>query len=532
MRLSSRCGRAIAVWNASPYSIRPLASGRRFLRLSSLLGELKSVRRASPIDLSLLKRTFAHNVGGMTDEKIDSEKELTLWENLKMLFGASKGFWLVNFVGFGDSVAYFGMLTLLTVFLNTRLGMSDQMTGVSVSMFTGLVTLFMFGGGFVSDRLGVRRALTWSLVAIVAGRALLSAAPIFGTGFWRHALSWFSLFLMAFGEGVIQPATYAGVKEYTDPRTATIGYGLLYSIMNLGIVAENFISPFVRTNDVFLNLGLKQIIGLGWGIDGVFWMCVAITGATLLIHLTLFTKKVEQRDRIVKDDRKVEVPTKKRSVKQVIAELPFFDARFMFFIFMLLPVRTLFAHQFLTVPDYVFREFPAEVSAKFEWINGLNPLIIVLGVPIVTALTRKVNVVTMMIIGTTVSALTTFMLVPGPSLSALLWYVVIFSFGEALWSSRFLEYVADLAPAGKVGAYMGLAGIPWFLAKFTTGLYSGSMLAHFIPKNGPHHSSTLWLIYGIIACISPVGLIASRRWIATLDAKARVASATVALREA
>ena len=40
---------------------------------------------------------------------------------------------------------------------------------------------------------------------------------------------------------------------------------------------------------------------------------------------------------------------------------------------------------------------------------------------------------------------------------------------KQLWSSRFLEYVADLAPAGKVGAYMGLAGIPWFLAKMTTG---------------------------------------------------------------
>ena len=71
-------------------------------------------------------------------------------------------------------------------------------------------------------------------------------------------------------------------------------------------------------------------------------------------------------------------------------------------------------------------------------------------------------------------------------------YVVVFSFGEALWSSRFLEYVANLAPAGQVGAYMGLAGIPWFLAKMTTGLYSGAMIQKFIPQGGPLDSGTMW----------------------------------------
>ena len=60
---------------------------------------------------------------------------------------------------------------------------------------------------------------------------------------------------------------------------------------------------------------------------------------------------------------------------------------------------------------------------------------------------------------------------------------------------------------------MGLAGIPWFLAKFTTGLYSGSMIAHFIPENGPHNSGTMWLIYACIACISPVCLLLFRNWL-------------------
>jgi hypothetical protein len=65
---------------------------------------------------------------------------------------------------------------------------------------------------------------------------------------------------------------------------------------------------------------------------------------------------------------------------------------------------------------------------------------------------------------------------------------------------------------------MGLANLPWFLAKFTTGLYSGSMLAHFIPKEASmvdkaSGSSEMWLIYALIACISPVLLIVFRRYL-------------------
>ena len=60
---------------------------------------------------------------------------------------------------------------------------------------------------------------------------------------------------------------------------------------------------------------------------------------------------------------------------------------------------------------------------------------------------------------------------------------------------------------------MGFAGLPWFLAKFTTGLYSGAMLSKFIPETGPQDPATLWLIYGFVACISPIGLILARSWI-------------------
>ncbi|HEY3296797.1 MAG TPA: MFS transporter [bacterium] len=430
-----------------------------------------------------------------TPSPAPEEEQISVKESFRLLFKASRGFWLVNLVNFGDGIAYFGILNLLTLYIHWDIGMSDQATGVAVSLFTGLVTLFMFGGGFISDRLGVRRALTLSIAVVLIGRLLLVAAP--SAGGLAAITLWLGLIFMGVAEGVVQPALYAGVKEFTDPRTATIGYSLLYAIMNLGIAAEAFVSPFIRARG---------------DIGGVFWVMIGFTVLMLVCNLLFFTKKVEQRDRVV--EYAAPTGTDTRHWKEKLKDLPFLDTRFIFFIFVLLPVRTLFAHQWLTLPDYVMRCFPANIGARYEWFQGLNPVIIVIFVPLIAALTRKVNIITMMIIGSAISAVTTFILVPGPHLWTLITYVVMFSFGEAVWSSRFLEYVANLAPAGRVGAYMGLAGIPWFLAKATTGLYSGHMIAAFLPEHGSiDRSGTMWLIYGCIAMISPIGLILGKKWV-------------------
>jgi dipeptide/tripeptide permease len=286
------------------------------------------------------------------------------------------------------------------------------------------------------------------------------------------------------------------VKEFTDPRTSTMGYSLLYAIMNLGIAAETFVSPYIRERS---------------GIPGVYWTMIGVTVAMLAANVLLFTRRVEERDRTVAYAVKPEHDD--RTLGQKVRALPFLDTRFIFFIFILLPVRTLFAHQWLTIPDYVMRCFPREVGARYEWFQGINPVVIVIGVPLIAALTRKVNIITMMILGTAVSAFSTFLLAGAPDVGRLIVYIVLFSVGEAMWASRFLEYVADLAPAGQVGAYMGLAGIPWFLAKATTGLYSGHMIARFMPEHGTKDPATMWMLYGLIALISPLGLILGRRWV-------------------
>lgn len=435
-------------------------------------------------------------------------------ESLRTFFAASRGYWLVNLgpCNFGDGVAYFGILALMTLFMAHDVGFSTRWSTISVGWYTGAVTIFMaLGGGVVSDRLGVRRALTTCIAVLLAGRVLFVLSP--GAPSWSAVaiLAWSALFVMAAGEGIIQPALYSGIKEYTDRRTATLGYAFLYSIMNLGIVAAEILSPLVRSAWARNVEGVDVHEVPTAGIAGAFWFFIGVTVVMLLLHVGLFTRKVERRDRTVAEAPVT--PGAKFSWSEYLHNLPILDRRFLFFIFILLPVRTLFAHQWLTMPDYVTRAFPPEIGSKWEWINGLNPLVIVVFVPLIAGLTQRRRVVDMMIVGTSVSALSTFLLVAEPNVYLLLAYFVVWSLGEAAWSSRFLEYVADIAPVNRVGIYMGVAGIPWFIAKTVTGVYAGDMLDAFVPQQGARSPGMLWLIYGLTALITPVGLVLARGWL-------------------
>lgn len=421
-------------------------------------------------------------------------------EALKGLMGSGPAYWLVNLVNFSDGIAYFGILNLLVLYFSKDLHIADQYASMYVSVLTGPVALLMVPGGWISDRVGTRNAISLSLLLGALGRGGLWACTLLSPTMVPAGVI-ASLLTMALATGILQPALYAGVKETTSTRYASMGFSLLYAIMNLGIVAESAISPFIRTES-----------GLNWGIRGVLAVMVAITALQLLIHLIAFPKAEPTRTAADPGEAAQGGSKAEASPRGSI-----FNPRFFYFIFILLPVRTLFAHQWLTVPDYIFRCFDKSVADRYEWFTGLNPLVVMIAVPLFCHLTARVHVLRMMIIGTAVSAAATFLLSLPPDPSRLIAYVVVFSLGEALWASRFLEYIAALAPPGQVGLYMGVANLPWFLAKFTTGFYSGAMLASYLPKSGSLHPEMLWTIYGFIACLSPVGLLIAYPWLRAGD---------------
>ncbi len=202
-----------------------------------------------------------------------------------------------------------------------------------------------------------------------------------------------------------------------------------------------------------------------------------------------------------------------RRLLQLRPDHPFHDLRFTFFIFVLIPVQTLFAHNWLTLPYYINRVFEGTtLGDNFEFFSNLNPILIFVLTPLIAALTIRADAYKMMIWGTLVMATPTFLLVLPPTPVTLIAYIVLMTIGEAMWQPRFLQIIAEIAPEGKTGAYMGIGQFPWFLTKLLTGMYSGWFVLTYIPRVGPQNSQTMWLIYAFIAMISPVCLILARRW--------------------
>jgi dipeptide/tripeptide permease len=313
------------------------------------------------------------------------------------------------------------------------------------------------------------------------------------------------------GYGIYQPACYAGVKKLTTAKTAAMGYAMLYALMNLGGFLPGLISPPIRRS---------------YGIDGVFWVYAGLTIVGMLIVATIITKKAmkDAQDKIKEEDPANENQdeedelsqlTAKERLKFYIRNFPIRDGRFMFFIFILIPVQTLFAHNWLTLPLYISRAFEGFVQDNFEFFVNLNPILIFILTPMVTALTSQKNTYTMMIIGTFVMALPTFILTLGPHVGFLLSFLFLMTLGEAMWQPRFLQWVAEIAPKNMTGIYMGIGQFPWFLTKLVTSLYSGWFLMKYCPADVPPselNTEMMWLIYSFIAVTTPISLLLAKKW--------------------
>ena len=112
-------------------------------------------------------------------------------------------------------------------------------------------------------------------------------------------------------------------------------------------------------------------------------------------------------------------------------------------------------------------------------------------------------------------AFPTFLLALGPNMYILFAYSIIMTIGESMWQPRFLQWVAEIAPKGMTGIYMGVGQFPWFLTKIITSLYSGWFLMNYCPEGVPPsemNTEAMWFIYGLIAMVSPVSLILAKKW--------------------
>jgi proton-dependent oligopeptide transporter, POT family len=508
-----------------------------------------------------------------------NEKKINQFESIVLelsqpfidLFSTSRAMFGLNLSYTLEGLTYFGVVGLLAIFFNDYVKLDDIRAGNMVGLQTAGITLAMLILGATVDWIGLRKALLIALSFMLVGRIFLSMSPNFGgTGMWSasHIASMVGILGIVLGYGIYQPACYAGVKQLTNEKTAATGYAMLYALMNLGGFLPALVSPPVRKATSILGVYWVYVALTVTGIAVVYFIITkkAMRAAVKEINQeTVEESEKENGFKVFIETLKAKYREKKTQAHWygiicitvlilaiakeldwininsilkaesgvlkfiidfnwlyiavtlliVLTVLLITDSRFLFFIFILIPVQTLFAHNWLTLPQYTSRAFEGFVQQNFEFFVNLNPIFIFILTPMVAALTSKKNPYSMMIIGTFVMASPTFILALGPSMATLMTYLVIMTIGEAMWQPRFLQWVAEIAPKNMTGIYMGIGQFPWFLTKVITSLYSGWFLMNYCPMNTPAsqmNTETMWLVYGGIAILSPIGLFVAKNW--------------------
>ncbi|MCK5796555.1 MAG: MFS transporter, partial [Deltaproteobacteria bacterium] len=294
------------------------------------------------------------------------------------LLHAPRALWGINAAYFLEGMVYFGMLGYMAMYFHEYVGLDDAWSGYMVGVLTSGITLSMFFLGGLGDKWGIRKALVIAFIFMIIGRAAMSAGPMLGLapgglGSPVHIIAMLGILLIVLGYGTYQPAAYAAVRQFTTPKTSAMAFAMLYALMNLGGWVPSFFSPIRKA------VGISGAYGVFTVVSVLALILTAILLTRSVVSQTTEAAKVE-KEAGKSDTQKKEEAEKKETAAAAkqkakdgglgemiwhwLSHHPLADPKFAFFIFALIPVQTLFAHNWLTLPVYVARAYRPPVAVE------------------------------------------------------------------------------------------------------------------------------------------------------------------------
>eukprot|EP00571_Detonula_confervacea_P000557 CAMPEP_0172319244 /NCGR_PEP_ID=MMETSP1058-20130122/37168_1 /TAXON_ID=83371 /ORGANISM="Detonula confervacea, Strain CCMP 353" /LENGTH=561 /DNA_ID=CAMNT_0013034245 /DNA_START=273 /DNA_END=1958 /DNA_ORIENTATION=- len=457
--------------------------------------------------------------------------------------------WKAYLLKFLDSYAYFSFSLVLTIFLSDDFGMSDVRAGAVYGAYGALITVFGLFTGTIIDNLGVAKCLRIGFVLSFFSRVMIFTCTS------RAVLLVCLLVTLPFSNCLGIPVLTVGIRRYTNDENRGFAFGLFYVVMNIGaLVAGPLVDVLTiyyndkdsgggddkNANEVdTLNTSSSWVMTNNRAIilSGVVANFIAVFVAFSVREIKVDAKSkhdspkpIRASSSISSDDSEGYTPFSASSndnrqsnnktsnisqfqpttgsTYQILSETmrtPSFH-RFLLVCLLTINVRMIFRHLDGTLPKYMIREFGE--NTRKGLVYAINPALIIILVPIITAATTSVDPLLMIHRGTYVSALSVFFLAFSTSLPACVLFVSTLSIGEAIWSPRLYDYTMSVAQEGREGTYMALSSAPLFLAKLPVGFLSGVLLQRYCPEyleeGEVRHSKTMWLIIGLITIVSPI----------------------------
>ncbi len=485
-----------------------------------------------------------------------------------------------------EYTAYGAINMTFILWLSKDCGLGDIEAGAYISAWSiGLSVVAMLAGA-LCDSIGFRKTLLLSAFFLVFSRCFM---------FWMTdptLLMIFGFIPLAIGFAVVGPVISVGIKRYTTKEGAAMGFGLFYVLMNVAFAAGGWFFDYMR--DVFAEKdAMGKIINENAGAVVPYldmhlstYQLIQLCGLGFTIISVVFIFFLREGVEMTEDGVKITPPEKMEGnffvslwkvlkkgahgtfemISSVVKERIFWN--FLFMLSLTLFVRFIFFHFHYTFPKYGIRVLGE--GAKIGSIYGvLNPVLIVFLVPIVAYFTKKISSYKMLLIGSAISAGScAIAIIPGEVFSGLtnsvlgelifirwlgmadtmsalmanpptfnywplIFFISIFTIGEAVWSPRLMQFTAEIAPKGKEGTYIALSVLPYFAAKFVVGPMSGILVKYYTPlvdkmdaagnvvldsagkavqivgDISSHHMIWVWI--GGMAIVTPIGLVAFRK---------------------
>lgn len=435
---------------------------------------------------------------------------------------ATRDFWVVNIIQFLESLAYFSMINVMTLYLTTNCGFSDIDSGAWVAIYTLYVTAFVLGIGSIIDVIGLRRSFLVAAGFLMVARLGMGIAPVFLTGDALRFTVMGMILCLSMGTAFMTPTITTSIRKFTTKDNRSTGFNMYYLIMNVGAILAGF-----AVTD-----GFRRALGEVRGNEAILNFGFAMA---LLCGLSAF---FINEKRIPDPAERVQEGSGKRPIQifaEVWKEKPF--QRLVLFLGLTLGVRLVFTHQFLVMPKYYTRILHSDFQLGFA--NSINPLIIVVGLIMLIPVINRFSLFKLIVWGMSISALSLvfmalpvrwFLGLPGiHNLDQAFVFVIyaqilVFAFGELLFSPRFTEYISVVAPKDKVASYMSLSALPMFIAKPINGFISGILIAGYCYdgirakidtanisfRTGPEY---MWTVYLAAAVVSPIAVLLLRRFL-------------------
>ena len=113
-------------------------------------------------------------------------------------FSFSRNYWIVIMMEFFERGSYYGMMSILSVYMTDQLEFSKESVGVIKSTIQPLLYILPILSGAIGERFGYRKTLTFAFIFLGLGYFLTSQTTEYATVFA-------SLVIMAVGAGAFKP---------------------------------------------------------------------------------------------------------------------------------------------------------------------------------------------------------------------------------------------------------------------------------------------------------------------------------------